>query len=250
MQIPLLPAGAIPYLSTKCSQIIPVLIPQHQAGGSYAVYMHPTSLRPQPTSLAVRSMTFESPGSANAKTSPAATASSNQTNQPSLHSKEPTSPSTLKRACGEKSLAGSPSKLQRIEPKVRLCEEYRAWWYIMFILSYIYIQGCKLVTFRRNRRFHLEIGHSCESCRSVKKGIWKKLEGGGGGCRRRICESFVSRHLQRFFPLLAMAGMDPHYSVSDWLTLGSKPAPVRAVSYFLYDCEKNYKYSCQFWSYR
>ncbi len=127
MQIPVLPAGAIPYLSTKCSQIIPVLIPQHQAGGSYAVYMHPTSLRPQPTSLAVRSMTFESPGSANTKTSPAATASSNQTNQPSLHSKEPTSPSTLKRACGEKSLAGSPSKLQRIEPKVRLCEEYRAW---------------------------------------------------------------------------------------------------------------------------
>ncbi len=31
-----------------------------------------------------------------------------------------------------------------------------------------------------------------------------------------------------FFSLLAMAGMDPPYSVSDWLrpTLGSKPAPV------------------------
>ncbi|XP_016325497.1 transcription factor E2F8-like [Sinocyclocheilus anshuiensis] len=129
MQIPVLPAGAIPYLSTKCSPIIPVLIPQHQAGGSYAVYMHPTSLRPQPTSQAVRSMTFESPGSANTKTSPAATASSNQTNQPSLHSKEPTSPSTLKRACGEKSLAGSPSKLQRIEPKIvspKLCEILQA----------------------------------------------------------------------------------------------------------------------------
>ncbi|XP_042615497.1 transcription factor E2F8-like [Cyprinus carpio] len=129
MQIPVLPAGAIPYLSTKCSPIIPVLIPQHQAGGSYAVYMHPTSLRPQPTSLAVRSMTFESPGSANTKTSPAATTSSNQTNQPSSHSKEPTSPSTLKRACGEKSLAGSPSKLQRIEPKSdspKLCEILQA----------------------------------------------------------------------------------------------------------------------------
>uniref|UniRef100_A0A8C1G116 Transcription factor E2F8 n=1 Tax=Cyprinus carpio TaxID=7962 RepID=A0A8C1G116_CYPCA len=127
MQFPVLPTGAIPYLSTKCSPIIPVLIPQQQAGGSYAVYMHPTSLRPHPTSLAVRSMTFESPGSANKKTSPAATASSNQTNQPSSHGKEPTSPSTLKRACEEKSLAGSPSKLQRIEPKVRLCEKYRAW---------------------------------------------------------------------------------------------------------------------------
>uniref|UniRef100_A0A9J7XZG2 Transcription factor E2F8 n=1 Tax=Cyprinus carpio carpio TaxID=630221 RepID=A0A9J7XZG2_CYPCA len=88
MQFPVLPAGAIPYLSTKCSPIIPVLIPQQKAGGSYAVYMHPTSLRPHPTSLAVRSMTFESPGSANKKTSPAATASSNQTNQPSSHGKD------------------------------------------------------------------------------------------------------------------------------------------------------------------
>ncbi|KTF91884.1 hypothetical protein cypCar_00029129 [Cyprinus carpio] len=129
MQFPVLPAGAIPYLSTKCSPIIPVLIPQQKAGGSYAVYMHPTSLRPHPTSLAVRSMTFESPGSANKKTSPAATASSNQTNQPSSHGKEPTSPSTLKRACEEKSLAGSPSKLQRIEPKSvspKLCEILQA----------------------------------------------------------------------------------------------------------------------------
>lgn len=124
MQIPILPAGAISYLSTKCSPIIPVLIPQHQAGGSYAVYVHPTSLRPQPTSLAVRSMTFESPGSANAKTSPAAMTSSNQTNHQSSHDKEPTSPSTLKRACGEKSLVESPSKLQRIEPKVRLPEVF------------------------------------------------------------------------------------------------------------------------------
>ncbi|XP_043099275.1 transcription factor E2F8 [Puntigrus tetrazona] len=129
MQIPVLPTGAIPYISTKCSPIIPVLIPQHQAGGSYAVYVHPTSLRPQPTSLAVRSMTFESPGSANTKTSPAATASGNQTNQPSLQVKEPTSPSTLKRACGEKTLTGSPSKLQRIEPKSvspKLCEILQA----------------------------------------------------------------------------------------------------------------------------
>ncbi|XP_016382787.1 transcription factor E2F8-like isoform X2 [Sinocyclocheilus rhinocerous] len=129
MQIPVLPPGAIPYLSTTCSPIIPFLIPQHQAGGSYAVYMHPTSLRPQPTSLAVRSMTFESPGSANTKTSLAATTSSNQTNQPSSHGKEPTSPSTVKRACGEKSLAGSPSKLQRIEPRSvspKLCEILQA----------------------------------------------------------------------------------------------------------------------------
>ncbi len=91
-------------------------------------------------------------------------------------------------------------------------------------------RGANLSPFGEIRRFHLEIGHSRESCRSVKK----IFEG-----RRRICESSVSRHLQRLFPLLAMAGMDPPYSISDWLTLGSKPAPVRAVSYFLYDREKN-----------
>ncbi|XP_026101174.1 transcription factor E2F8-like isoform X3 [Carassius auratus] len=98
----------------------------HQSHGPSGMQIPvlPAALRPQPTSLAVRSMTFESPGSANTKTS-----SSNQTNQPSSDSKEPTSPSTLKRGCGEKSLAGSPSKLQRTEPKSvspKLCEILQA----------------------------------------------------------------------------------------------------------------------------
>ncbi len=48
-----------------------------------------------------------------------------------------------------------------------------------------YTQGCKRVTFRR---FHLEIGHSRESCRSVKNIII-------GGGHRSISESSVSRHL-------------------------------------------------------
>ncbi|XP_051991264.1 transcription factor E2F8-like [Xyrauchen texanus] len=129
MQIPVLPAGAISYLPAKCSPVIPVLIPQHQTGGSYAVYMHPTSLRPLPTSLAVRSMTFESPGSANTKTSPPAMSSANQTLHPSSQCQEPTSPPNLKRACGEKSLEGSPSKVQRTEPKSaspKLCEILQA----------------------------------------------------------------------------------------------------------------------------
>ncbi|XP_056317061.1 transcription factor E2F8 isoform X2 [Danio aesculapii] len=129
MQIPVLPAGAISYLPTKCSPIIPLLIPQHQSGGPYAVYMHPTSLRPQPTSLAVRSMTFESPVGANAKTSPATMTNNNQTNQSSSYVKEQTSPVNLKRASGEKSSAESPSKMQRTEPKSvspKLCEILQA----------------------------------------------------------------------------------------------------------------------------
>ncbi len=44
-------------------------------------------------------------------------------------------------------------------------------------LNKVVIQGCKLVTpFGEIRRFQLEIGHSSESCRSVKK----KLRRGGG----------------------------------------------------------------------
>ncbi|TRY59905.1 hypothetical protein DNTS_010048 [Danionella cerebrum] len=129
MQIPVFPAGAISYLPTKGSPVIPVLIPQHQAGGSYAVYMHPTALRPQPTSLAVRSMTFESPGAANAMTSPGATMSSNQNNQPASQVNERSSPATRKRPCDEGSSTGSPSKIQRVEAKSvspKLCEILQA----------------------------------------------------------------------------------------------------------------------------
>lgn len=49
---------------TPVTPLIPVLLPQQQAGGgAYAVYVPPPPLRarPQPTSLAVRSMTFDSP---------------------------------------------------------------------------------------------------------------------------------------------------------------------------------------------
>uniref|UniRef100_A0A3Q3BBW0 Transcription factor E2F8 n=1 Tax=Kryptolebias marmoratus TaxID=37003 RepID=A0A3Q3BBW0_KRYMA len=59
------PAGSVAFLPAQCSPLIPVLLPQQRGGGPYAVYVHPSSLRsnplsrPQPSSLAVRSMTFE-----------------------------------------------------------------------------------------------------------------------------------------------------------------------------------------------
>ncbi len=54
-------------------------------------------------------------------------------------------------------------------------------------------RGANLSPFGEIRRFHLEIGHSRESCRSVKKIIvgW----GRSRSRRRLICESSVSRHL-------------------------------------------------------
>lgn len=51
VQFPVQPARAL-----SC---IPVLLPQHAMGGSYAVYVHPSSVKPHPSGLAVRSMTFE-----------------------------------------------------------------------------------------------------------------------------------------------------------------------------------------------
>ncbi len=51
----------------------------------------------------------------------------------------------------------------------------------------LYNRGANLSPFGEIRRFHLEIGHSRESCRSVKK--IKNV--GGGRVRHRICESSV-----------------------------------------------------------
>ncbi len=53
----------------------------------------------------------------------------------------------------------------------------------MFSVHFIHLtfnigRGANLSPFGEIRRFHLEIGHSRESCRSVKKKI---EEGGGGG---------------------------------------------------------------------
>ncbi|XP_077375555.1 transcription factor E2F8 [Festucalex cinctus] len=59
------PSGSVAYIPAQCSPLIPVILPQRPGGGPFAVYLHPPSLRPntitrpQPTSYAVRSMTFE-----------------------------------------------------------------------------------------------------------------------------------------------------------------------------------------------
>ncbi|KAM8894128.1 transcription factor E2F8 isoform 1-T2 [Spinachia spinachia] len=59
------PAGPVAYVPTQCSPLIPVLLQQQPGGVPYAVYLQSPSprpnplVRPQPTSLAVRSMTFE-----------------------------------------------------------------------------------------------------------------------------------------------------------------------------------------------
>lgn len=120
---PVLPAG-VSYLPPNCSSLIPVLLPQPQVGRSYALYVHHApvrphaSARPQPTSLAVRSMTFESPGGHNTKASPVTMPAAVQTSQ--LQGYDPTSPS-LKRGCAEMEPEGSPSKIKRPEVSSMVC---------------------------------------------------------------------------------------------------------------------------------
>ncbi|XP_076879259.1 transcription factor E2F8 isoform X2 [Brachyhypopomus gauderio] len=119
-QEPVLSPGVISYLPSPCSSLIPVLLPQPQVGRSYAVYVHHASVKPHPsakpppTSLAVRSMTFESPGAANTKTSPITMIGAGQVTQVSTQGHNHASPS-LKRACAEISLEGSPSKVRRTD---------------------------------------------------------------------------------------------------------------------------------------
>ncbi|KAF7703580.1 transcription factor E2F8 isoform X1 [Silurus meridionalis] len=110
-----------------CCSFVPVLLP-------HAVYVTQTPVRPRsvtrplPSSTAVRSMTFESPRSANPKASPA---SVTITSQRLLHGYEPASPA-LKRTCLD-SLERSPAKIKRndvmtnsksVSPK--LCEILQA----------------------------------------------------------------------------------------------------------------------------
>ncbi|XP_042563969.1 transcription factor E2F8 isoform X2 [Clupea harengus] len=131
----LLTPSPLSHLPATCSSLIPVLLPQHQMGGPIAVYMHPASLRPHastrpaPTSLAVRSMTFESPGDG-ADRSPMPVNSSIQ--RAFTSSSESGSPSALKRKCGDKTCSDrSPSKIKKVNGtsegvSPKLCEILQA----------------------------------------------------------------------------------------------------------------------------
>lgn len=117
-QFPSRPAGALSYLSAQGS-LIPVLLPQHRGGGPFAVYVrhsalrpHPLS-RPQPTSLAVRSMTFED------KTGQSPNGVRVQSQSPAQSQQPASSPSTLKRVCADPHPEGSPSKAKRVDPTSR-----------------------------------------------------------------------------------------------------------------------------------
>uniref|UniRef100_A0A1A8L9K6 Transcription factor E2F8 n=2 Tax=Nothobranchius TaxID=28779 RepID=A0A1A8L9K6_9TELE len=120
------PTGPVTLIPAQCSSLIPVLLPQQRGGGSYAVYVHPPSLRsnplsrPQPTSLAVRSMTFEE------KTGQSPTGPSAAKNQAAE-----VCPTGLKRRCSDSTSESSPSKARRSgstfkDSSPKLCEILQA----------------------------------------------------------------------------------------------------------------------------
>lgn len=91
----------------QCSSLIPVLLPQHTRGGAYAVYLPSSSSssssssakpnplsRPQPTSLVVRSMTFEDKSGQ----SPTAHSVASGTKRPHSDSSSRSSPPLSKRS--------------------------------------------------------------------------------------------------------------------------------------------------------
>lgn len=110
------PTGSVTFLPAQCSSLIPVLLPQQRGTGPYAVYVHPSSLRsnplsrPQPSSLAVRSMTFED------KTGQSPSASQSQR----VSKLSDGSPSAFKRQHSDSASDHSPFKAKKLDPSFKV----------------------------------------------------------------------------------------------------------------------------------
>ena len=114
-----LSTGSLAYIQAQCSPLIPVLLPQQRGGMPYAVYLHSSSprpnplVRPQPTSLAVRSMTFED------KTGQSPTGQGTAKSLPAFRASD-VSPLVLKRLRSDSASDGSPSKARRTDPNFKV----------------------------------------------------------------------------------------------------------------------------------
>lgn len=124
------PSGPLAYLSAQCSPLIPVLLPQQRGNGPCPVYLcsslRPNPLaKPQPTSLAVRSMTFED------KTGRSPTSQYAAEGQQVSSSGSDLSPLALKRLRKDSASDCSPSKAKRAntnckDTSPKLCEILQA----------------------------------------------------------------------------------------------------------------------------
>ncbi|XP_037312583.2 transcription factor E2F8 [Pungitius pungitius] len=123
---PAAPGGPVAYVPAQCSPLIPVLLQQQPGGVPYAVYLHSPSprpnplVRPQPTSLAVRSMTFEDKAGGQSPTG-----------QSAAFKASDVSPLVLKRLLLDSGLESSPPKAKRKDPSCmetspKLCDILQA----------------------------------------------------------------------------------------------------------------------------
>lgn len=128
--------ATLAYIPAKCSPMIPVLLPSCGGAGAYPVYLYASHLRPQPvtrphpTSLAVRSMTFEDK-TGRSPCEALAPLQSPAPSQPASGGPEPSSPSAAKRGCRDRTTESSPYKTKRLDPSSRdtspkLCEILQA----------------------------------------------------------------------------------------------------------------------------
>uniref|UniRef100_A0AAQ4PYP0 Transcription factor E2F8 n=1 Tax=Gasterosteus aculeatus aculeatus TaxID=481459 RepID=A0AAQ4PYP0_GASAC len=107
-------AGPVAYIPAHCSPLIPVLLQQQPGGVPYAVYLQSPSprpnplVRPQPTSLAVRSMTFEDKAGGQSPTGQCAAFRASDV-----------SPLVLKRLLLDSGLESSPPKAKRKDPSCK-----------------------------------------------------------------------------------------------------------------------------------
>lgn len=113
-----LPAGPVAYIPAHCPSLVPLLLPQQQGGAPYAIYLQPSSsksnplARPQPSSFAVRSMTFED------KTGQSPTAQCAVQAQ-SARGGADVSPLARKRMWSDSACESSPPKTRRPDAKVK-----------------------------------------------------------------------------------------------------------------------------------
>ncbi|XP_023674351.2 transcription factor E2F8 isoform X2 [Paramormyrops kingsleyae] len=137
IQLPASTSGTMPFTPSQQPALIHVLLPQHQISRPYTLYVHP-SVRPHPSSLAVRSMTFEdktggSSGKATEEsTSPGKSAtkdiSLSQMQEHSLLQNNsacsPSSPASMKRISCDQISEKSPSKVMKMPNSSRSPSPY------------------------------------------------------------------------------------------------------------------------------
>ncbi|XP_077569313.1 transcription factor E2F8 isoform X2 [Stigmatopora nigra] len=147
--LPVHHSNGVAYIPAQCSPIIPVILPQQQGVGPYAVYLHQTSVRPSPlgrplpTSYAVRSMTFEEK-TGHSPTIPFAATSQSTSRAPGF---------SLKRVCSDTAPESSSPKAKRTDSNLTDSSPKQ---YRVFKARLKTLRSCQLSSRPSPRALHLD----------------------------------------------------------------------------------------------